>query len=112
MQVRDKWTQLIATEKAELVRTFLQGMINRMTVSHFKYGPLDTKFPHKTTGIDNARRAMDAYLEDQNTEHLIDASNYLMIEWLYPSIDGIHFTPTDSDGSLGYVLRDGTIVDR
>jgi hypothetical protein len=94
MQVRDKWTQLIATEKAELVRTFLQGMINRMTVSHFKYGPLD------------------AYLEDQNTEHLIDASNYLMIEWLYPSIDGIHFTPTDSDGSLGYVLRDGTIVDR
>jgi hypothetical protein len=111
MHIRDAWTELLTADKEHNVKQFLQGMINRMTVSHFKYGPLGSKFPHKTTGIDNARRGIDAYADDKNAEHLIDAANYLMIEFMYPSTEGTHFTATDSDGSLGYVLRDGTIVE-
>lgn len=120
MQLVDTWTHQLSDEDAAKVRQFLQGMLNRMSVSHHKYGPLDTKFPHVTTGIDNAHRALLAYdapplrdgpSGDGNLEHMIDGANYLMIEFMRPSHRDAHFTPTDSDGSLGYVLKDGTVVD-
>lgn len=111
MSLVDTWTHQLSEEDAAKVRQFLQGMLNRMSVSHHKYGPLATKFPHKTTGVTNARRALHVYGEDANLEHCMDGANYCMIEFMHPSIDGAHFTATDSDGSLGYVLRDGTVVD-
>lgn len=111
LTLRDAWTYFISEKNFKDVQRFLQGMLDRMAVSHHKYGPLTTKFPHKTTGVANAKRALDAYLEDGNLEHMMDAANYCMIEFMHPSHVDAHFRSTDSDESLGYVTNDGEIVD-
>ena len=45
---------------------------------------------------------MDAFRKDRNTEHLIDAANYLMFRYMYP-MPGEFFKTTDDNGSVGTV---------
>ena len=42
---------------------------------------------------------MAAFKKDKNTEHLLDAMNYLMFRYMYP-LPGEHYKATDSDGSV------------
>ncbi len=77
----------------------IQHMLDRMAISHFKYGDIE-ETKGKIAFIPTIRKAIDAYLNDGNTEHLIDAMNYLGMLFLFPH-SGSHFTPTDSDKSLG-----------
>lgn len=109
--LRDTWTHQLSEEDREKVQRFLQGMLDRMSVSHHKYGPLATKFPHLTAGIANSRRALNAYTEDDNLEHMMDAANYCLIEFMHPSQPAAHFRSTDSSESLGYITNDGEIID-
>ena len=44
----------------------------------------------------------NVFKKDHNTEHLVDAANYLMFRYMYP-MPGEFFKPTDSDGSVGTV---------
>lgn len=45
---------------------------------------------------------LEAFKKDHNTEHLVDAANYLMFRYMYP-MPNEHFMATDSDGSVGTV---------
>lgn len=88
---------------------FMQGMMDRMGVSFHKYGHLADNVPAKRTGLDNMQQRIDKYRETGNTEWLMDAANYCLIEFLRPSVPDAHFRSTDSDESPGAVNRDGTV---
>lgn len=96
-------------EHAEKVKFILQGMMNRMGVSYHKYGSIHETFPQHRRGIDNAPQRIAKYLETGNVEWLLDAMNYLLIEFLCPYHPNAHFRSTDSDESPGAVNADGTV---
>ena len=76
---------------------------HRIEVSHYKYGPARDNFASgRVDALATAERCIDAFKKDKNTEHLIDAANYLMFRYMYP-YPGEYFKPTDSSGSVGTV---------
>lgn len=75
----------------------------RVEVSYYKYGSARDNFGSgRVDALATAERCIDAFKKDGNTEHLVDAANYLMFRWMYP-MPGESFRPTDSDGSVGTV---------
>lgn len=76
---------------------------HRVEVSHYKYGPARDNFASgRVDALATAERCIEAFKKDHNTEHLVDAANYLMFRWMFP-MPGEFFKPTDSDGSVGTV---------
>lgn len=96
--------------ETEFSQQFVQGMYDRMATSYFKYGPLAKGFPAPMDAIGSLRLHLEKYAQDGNTEHLIDAANYAMIEFLRPRHPGAQFIPTDSHRSPGRRKVDGTIT--
>lgn len=76
---------------------------NRCALSSIKYGSGRRNFPNKVQAIPTMYRCIDKYEETHNTEYLLDAMNYLMFEFMYPSIKDARFKPTDSSESAGLV---------
>lgn len=75
----------------------------RVRVSHYKYGSARKNFGGgRVDAIKTAELCLDAFKRDHNTEHLVDAANYLMFRFMYP-MPGEYFKATDSDGSVGTV---------
>lgn len=85
---------------------FVQGMRDRMIVSYYKYGRVSDAYPHKVKALDSLEQRLRKYRETKNTEYLIDAANFAMIEFMHPSVDGAHFSPTDDSGSPGRIGRE------
>lgn len=57
----------------------------RVEVSHHKYGSARKNFGEgRVDAIATAERCLDAFKKDHNTEHLVDAANYLMFRFMYP----------------------------
>lgn len=76
---------------------------NRCEVSYYKYGPAKKNFAEgRVDALKTAKRCIDAFERDGNTEHLVDAANYLMFRYMYP-MPGENFEATDSNGSVGTV---------
>lgn len=75
----------------------------RIEISYHKYGSARDNFASgRVDALATAERCIEAFKKDKNTEHLIDAANYLMFRFMYP-YPGEHFTPTDASGSVGTV---------
>lgn len=75
----------------------------RIEVSYHKYGPARDNFAGgRVDAIKTAELCLDAFKKDHNTEHLVDAANYLMFRYMYP-YPGEYFKTTDSSGSVGTV---------
>lgn len=76
---------------------------NRVELSRHKYGPARDNFGSgRVDALATAERCIEAFKKDHNTEHLVDAANYLMFRWKYP-MPGEFFKGTDSSGSVGTV---------
>jgi hypothetical protein len=103
------YTVRLAAPESEASVKFIQGMLNRMAVSFHKYGPVKDGFPDKINARDSLRQRMEQYVLTGNTEFLIDAANFAMIEFMFPAHPGAFFEATDSDKSPGRVFTDGTI---
>lgn len=89
--------------KSEYSEAFDNERKARVEVSYYKYGPARKNFAEgRVDAIATAERCIEAFKKDHNTEHLIDAANYLMFRWRYP-MPGEFFKPTDSSGSVGTV---------
>lgn len=105
---------------------FDKGRRARMEMSFFVYGDLRDAYPHKVSAINSLLLRLDAYLGENklrdmilslpavahkrkpgNTEYLMDAANFCMIEWMLPSHPEAHFKATDEDGSPGRVSAHG-----
>ena len=85
----------------EFCEPFVDGMRKRMAVSFFKYGPVADGFPSKVDAIATLKRCLEKYAATGNTEYLMDAGNYAMIEFMHPRHPQAHFRATDSDESPG-----------
>lgn len=76
---------------------------NRVEVSYYKYGSARDNFGSgRVDAIATAEKCIEAFKKDHNTEHLVDAANYLMFRYMYP-MRGEFFKATDSSGSVGTV---------
>lgn len=80
---------------------FVYLMRNRMEMSYHKYGPLKRAFPTLIDAIGTMEKYIELYKQNGNTERLVDAANYLMIEFMLPRHPGAHFTATESKDSPG-----------
>lgn len=75
----------------------------RVEISHYKYGSARDNFASgRVDALETAKRCLDAFERDHNTEHLVDAANYLMFRFMYP-MPGEYFRATDSHESVGTV---------
>lgn len=90
---------------SEFSADFVRGMANRMATSYFKYGKVADAYPHKVDALRSMQVRLDKYAATGNTEHLMDAANYLMIEFMCPKHPEAHFTPEDSKASPGRVFH-------
>lgn len=89
--------------KSEYSEQFDKERKNRIEISFHKYGSARDNFASgRVDALATAELCLDAFKKDHNSEHLIDAANYLMFRFKYP-MPGDHFTPTDSSGSVGTV---------
>ena len=89
--------------KREYSAQFDKERQNRIEVSYYKYGPARDNFGSgRVDAIKTAELCIEAFKKDRNTEHLIDAANYLMFRYMYP-LPGEFFKATDSSGSVGTV---------
>lgn len=102
-------SQILATEFSE---DFARGMRDRMVVSFYKYGPVAEGFPHKVNAITSLTDRLRKYAETGNTEFLMDAANFAMIEYMHPAHPAAFFEGTDSDQSPGRRSRRGTVDHR
>lgn len=77
---------------------------NRIVQSHYKYGWMSETYDN---GLADAMACADQrialYRKTGNREHLVDAANFLMIEYLHPQHKGAHFRAESSDESPGLV---------
>ena len=88
---------------AEYSEAFDKERKCRVEVSFHKYGPARDNFASgRVDALATAELCIEAFKKDKNTEHLVDAANYLMFRWMYP-MPGEYFKPTDSSGSVGTV---------
>lgn len=92
--------------RTEISQFFLDGMISRMLVSHDKYGPVANAYPEKLDALSSARERINLYRKTGNTEYLMDAANFMMIEFMHPSKEDAFFQGTDDSGSPGRVSRE------
>lgn len=95
--------KILATEFSD---EFVKGMQDRMVISYFKYGPVADAYPHKISALESLQKRIDKYIDTGNTEFLMDAANFAMIEFMYPSHPNAHFRSTDSAESPGRAAYD------
>ena len=88
---------------AEYSEAFDKERKHRVEISYYKYGPARDNFGSgRVDALATAERCIDAFKKDHNTEHLVDAANYLMFRYMFP-LPGEFFKTTDSDESVGTV---------
>ena len=97
--------------ETEVDRGFLQGMANRMTVSYHKYGRVKDGYADgSVSAVKSLEQRLEKYLETGNTEYLMDVANFAMIEYMFPQVEGAHFSPSDSKDSPGRIRHDGRSI--
>lgn len=82
---------------------FVHKMRNRIVVSHYKYGWMKDTYPEIGDAIASLEERLELYKKTGNLEHLIDVSNFAMIEYMRPRHKNAHFEAEDSDKSPGIV---------
>lgn len=84
--------------KTEYYERFDDIRKNMMVTSYYKYGPVKDNYDkYKSINpIGSLEKRLKKYKETGNTEFLADIANFAMIEFMYPSIEGAAYKPTDS----------------
>jgi hypothetical protein len=94
---------------SEFSAEFVQRMAVRMNMSYHKYGPVADAYPHKVDAMKSMMQRVEKYMETGNAEHLVDAGNFLMIEFMRPGHRNAHFVAVDSNTSLGRSWYSGAV---
>lgn len=81
---------------AEYSKEFDEKRKRAMINSYYKYGEAKKNYGEYKCmqAVENARLRLQAYLDTGNTEYLVDAANFCMLEFMYPTVPGAKFTPT------------------
>lgn len=83
---------------------------NMMVMSYYKYGPLKDNYDQYKCmdAIGNIEKRLAKYKETGNTEFLADVANFAMIEFMYPTVPGARYIPTDNGACdiAGFCVND------
>lgn len=90
---------------------FLQGMANRMAFGFHNYGHARRTLD-RPNNLRNVEIRVGKYQETGNVEFLMDASNFLMMEFMVPSHPQAHFRPTEHHESPGAVVAGQLIMNK
>lgn len=102
MPITERYIELkVVAPSSEFSHEFLQGMLDRMAMSYHKYGKVKEAYPFHVDAIKSLRGRLAKYDETGNTEYLMDAANFAMIEFMCPARSDAFFKATDADGSPG-----------
>lgn len=84
--------------KTEYSERFDKIRKDMMVMSYYKYGSMKDNYDKFKCmdALGNIEKRIQKYKETGNTEFLADVANFAMIEFMYPSIDGAKYAPTDS----------------
>ncbi len=85
----------------EYCKQFLQGMLDRLAQAFFKYGAMADAYPGCIDALASLEKRLSNYERDGNGEWLIDAANFLMIEFKHPRHPKFHYRPTSTEESPG-----------
>lgn len=107
-------------DATEVSSQFIDGMRNRMRLSFYKYGPVADAYPEKVDSIGSLMQRLRLYAKGDeakgiaagNTEYLMDAANFAMIEFMHPRHPQAYFKGTDDDGSPGRIAADTGRADK
>lgn len=89
------FTKILKTEYSEKFDEIRKKM---MIVSYYKYGALKENYAKYKCmdALGNIEKRLAKYKETGNTEFLADVANFAMIEFMYLSIKGARYMPTDN----------------
>jgi len=96
--------------RTQFSEQFLQGMLDRLAVAYYNYGPTIRNFPEHYDALKSMKARVKRYRATRNTEWLMDVGNFAMIEFMYPKLPKAHFRPTSKEESPGSVLNDGRVA--
>lgn len=84
--------------KTEYSKMFDEIRKDMMVMSYYKYGSMKENYDKFKCmdALGNIEKRIQKYKETGNTEFLADVANFAMIEFMYPSIEGAKYIPTDS----------------
>lgn len=85
--------------KQDFSEAFVTKMKNAIEMSYYKYGNAKKTYPELAQAYKCLRERLDLYEKTHNTEFLVDAANFAMLEFMFPSFSDAKYTPTDSDMS-------------
>lgn len=100
-----KWPDSIP--KSQISVQFIQGMLDRMAMGYHNYGPVTLNFPLNYDAINGVKTRLKHYKKTHNTEFLMDAANFAMIEFMLPADPKAFFKATTKDESPGSPLSSG-----
>lgn len=103
MSITLKWPQSIPQNNFS--QEFIQGMLDRMAMGFHNYGHVSKNFPHNYDALENVKLRVKKYKKTHNTEWLMDAANFLMIEFMHPKDSKAFFESTSKKESPGSLLR-------
>lgn len=92
--------------KPSMETVFTQLMLERMHEKKLQYGSLEDRFPNEVHAIDTTIQRLQEYINTGNTAHLVDAANFIMIEFTHPSHPIAHMTPLQPGDTPEQILRD------
>lgn len=82
-------------KKSEWSNDFEKKMRNRLIVGSFRYGQLKDSNKPSYKRVSSIIQRLELYLEDGNTEHLIDAAAISLAEYVCGDHPLKHFGPND-----------------
>ena len=104
MKIELNWPDNITETQFDI--PFLQGMLDRMATSYFKYGNMRAANQiNGYDGIETLLARLDAYADTGNSEFLMDVSNFAMIEFVSPTQPDTYFKSTEGDESPGIAIH-------
>ena len=74
---------------------FLQLQFNRLTFGGLRYGRINKPYKKNFDRISCIKRRLNTYLEEGNTENLVDIANLCMLEFHEGNHPVKHFEATD-----------------
>jgi len=107
MEITFQWPSSVP--HTEYSKTFIQGMLDRVAMAYHNYGAMADAYPDKVDAVASSKKRLNDYASsplashggNENREWLMDAANFLMIEFKHPRHPQAYYRPTSKEESPG-----------
>jgi hypothetical protein len=93
--IGDKPERLDALQASEWSPEFEGLMRNRLVMGRYRYGRMDRADDRNYDRVGSILRRLGHYQRTGNLEHLVDAANLCLMEFVHTAHPGAHFSAAD-----------------